>query len=114
MSVNVESVNNVIMIIQQDEVTFTLNFQHQGHNGFTFVINNEVFNPNGRNPDFPCTSEADTPDVTQTLEVQYHCTAVNPGSYRIEAYVYCGSDEYFAQTFTVIVENGKYTATHVI
>ena len=111
MSASLESVDNVITIGQQDEVNFTLRFQHRGHNGFTFEVNGVVFNPNNRNSGFPCTSEADTPLITQTLVVQYYCTAVQPGSYRTEANVYCGSDDYFAQTLTVIVENGKYTTT---
>ena len=111
MSASLESVDNVIMIGLQDEVNFTLSFQHRGHNGFTFEVNDEVLNSNSRNPGFPCTSEADTPFITQTLVVQYRCVAVKPGRYRIEAYVYCGSDDYHAQALTVIVENGKYTTT---
>ena len=102
------SVNNVIMVTRQQEITFTLNFQQPGHNAFTFEVNKNVFNPNSIDPDFTCVSESDTASITETLQVQYHCTAVTPGSYRIEAYVYYCDRDYFAQTLTVIVENGKY------
>ena len=108
MSVSEENVNNIITVTQQDEITFTVNFQRRGHNIFTFTVNETVFNPHTRYPDFPCTSEGDTTSVTQTLEVQYQCIAMESGIYTIEAYVtYCDRD-YPTQTFTVIVENGKY------
>ena len=71
-------------------------------------IHGVVFNLNTRNSDFPCTSEMNATGVTQALKVQFHCTAVKPGSYRFNASVdYCGR-EYSTQTFTVVVENGKY------
>ena len=108
MSANLMSIINVIMATRQQEITFTLDFQQPGHNGFTFEVNENVFNPNRQDPDFTCISESDTASITETLQVQYHCTAVTPGSYRIEAYVYYCDRDYFAETLTVIVQNGKY------
>ena len=108
MSTSLRSVNNVVRVTQGDDITFIVMFPQRGHNGITFTVNGVVFHPNIKDPYFSCTSEADTPYVTQTLEVQYHCTAVQPGSYRIEAFVYYCDRDYFAQTFTVIAENGKY------
>ena len=108
MSISLENVNNIIMAALQEESEFTLDFQRRGHNGITLLVNGVVFDPNTRNSDFPCTSEMDAPHVTQTLKVQFHCTAVKPGSYRFNTCVdYCGR-EYSTQTFTVVVENGKY------
>ena len=108
MSISLESVDNIIKAALQEDTEFTLRFQQRGHNGITFLINGGVFDPNTRNPDFPCTSEMDATSVTQTLTVQFHCTAVKPGSYRFNANVdYCGR-KYSTQTFTVVVENGKY------
>ena len=113
MSTSLRSVNNVVRVTQGDDITFIVMFQQRGHNGITFTVNGVTFNLNIKNPDFPCTSEADTseadtPDVTQTLEVQYHCTAVKPGSYMMEAFVYYCGREYFSRTFAVVAENGKY------
>ena len=108
MSVSEENINNRITVTQQDEITFTVNFQQRGHNGFTFTVNETVFNPHIRYSGFPCTSEGDTTSLSQTLEVRYKCIAMESGIYIIEAYVtYCGRD-YHTQAFTVIVENGKY------
>ena len=110
MSVSLSSVNNEILVTPQDEITFTVNFQRKGHNAFTFKVNDKIFNPNIRDPDFMCTSEGDVQNVTLTLEVRYHCIAVKPGRYRIQAYVYYCNRDYFTQNFTVVVENGKYNA----
>ena len=105
MSTSLRSVNN---IMQTDDITFTVNFPRRGHSGISFAINDKLFTPYIKDPGFMCTEEADASSVTQTLEVQYHCIAVKQGRYRIEANVYyCGRD-YFTQTFTVVVENGKY------
>ena len=106
--ISFENINNIIMAALQEEIEFTLDFQRRGHNGITLLVNGVVFDPNTRNSDFPCTSEMDAPRVTHTLKVQFHCTAVKPGSYRFNASVdYCGR-EYSTQTFTVVVEYGKY------
>ena len=107
ISTSVKSTNDTVWITQGENITFIVNFQQRGHNAFTFAVNDEVFNADKINPNFTCTSEKDTPNLTQTLEVQYYCIVVEPGSYSITAYVYyCGND-YFAQTLTVIVENGN-------
>ena len=110
LTVNKESVNNVIRTLPQDALIFDQIFQYRGHSGFKFAVNSVVFNPYIRNPDFPCTAEPDVSDVTQTLQVRYHCMPVKPGSYRVNASVYyCGRD-YFAQNqFIVMVENGNIT-----
>ena len=108
MSASLQSVNNKIRVTSRDEITFTVNFQRQGHSAFSFKVNDTIFHQDIRDPDFMCTSESDALNLTETLEVQYHCIAVKPGSYRIQAYVYYCDRDYYTQNFTVVVENGKY------
>ena len=103
MSTNLSSVNGTIVVAERDKMTFTLTFTHQDHSGFTFMVNELIINPN-----FPCTSVGDTDDVTQTLVVQYHCTAMQPGTYNISSFVTFCNFEYYPQTsFTVVLKNGK-------
>ena len=106
MSTSVKSTNDTIWIIQRENITFIVNFQQRGHNGFTFGVNHE-FSANNINPNFTYTSEKDAPNLTQTLEVQYCCIAVEPGNCIIKAYVYYCGDDYVTQTFTVIDKNGN-------
>ena len=116
ISTSVKSKNDTIWIALQENITITVNFPQRGHSAFTFAVNSEVFSASNINPNFTCTSVKDTPNLTQTLEVQYHCIAVEPGNYSIKAHVYyCGND-YFTQTFTVKVENGnsKYVVISLI
>ena len=108
MSTSLQSVNNEIRVRLQDEITFTVNFQQQGHSGFSFIVNDKVFNSNTRDTDFSCTSERDVLKIADTLEVRYHCTAVVSGSYRIQAHVYYCNMDYYTENVTVVVENGKY------
>ena len=61
-------------------------------------MNDTIFNPNTRDPDFPCTAEANVSNLTQTLEVQHLCIAVKS----VKASVSYYGRYYFAQNhFTV-------------
>ena len=103
LSTNLSSVNGTIRVTRGEEMTFNITFTHQDHNGFSFTVNETFSHPN-----FVCTSVRDTNDITRTLLVQYHCVAMELGTYHIESYVtFCNFLYHSPTTFTVIVENSK-------
>lgn len=97
----------MIRATQGHEITFNVTFTHQNHNAFTFKVN-ESIQPM-QEPKFPCKEVKDTNIITQTLLVQYHCFAKEPGIYSVTAYVtFCNFDYYPETEFTVIVANGMF------
>ena len=95
----------IIRATQGVQINFNVTFTHQDHNAFTFRVNKK---PYTLEPNFTCTEVRDTNIITQTLLVQYHCDATEPGNYSIDSYVTFCNFDYPAETkFVVIVANGK-------
>ena len=95
--------NGTIRTIQGKQTTFIANFANQEHNAITLKANESIQNPN-----FSCIGVPDSNKLTEALEVQYNCVAMEPGIYIVYAEVtFCNHLYLSEKNFIVIVENGE-------